>query len=102
MRDPRLDKLADVIVRYSTRVKPGDLVSIVSDPLAMPLIEAVYHAVLKAGGNPYWFVRAESPTEIMLSHGSEEQLKLLNPTSPLHVEKIDVPIGFWAANNTQS
>jgi hypothetical protein len=28
MRDPRLDKLADVLVNYSTKFKPGDLVAI--------------------------------------------------------------------------
>ena len=40
MRDQRLDKLADVLVRYSTKVKKGDLVAIAGDPVAMPLIEA--------------------------------------------------------------
>ena len=32
MRDQRLDKLADILVRYSTRVKKGDLVEIGADP----------------------------------------------------------------------
>jgi aminopeptidase len=101
MRDPRLEKLADVIVRYSTRVKPGDLVSIVSEPDAMPLIEAVYERVLKAGGNPYWWPRSESLDHLRLSQGSEEQLKYLNPVAVAQVEKIDVHIGFWAEQNTK-
>ena len=54
MRDQRLDKLADVLVRYSTSVKPGDLVCITGDPVAMPAVEAVFEAVLRAGGNPCW------------------------------------------------
>ena len=39
MRDPRLDKLADVIVGYSTGVRKGDLVAIRADPVAMPLVD---------------------------------------------------------------
>ncbi len=70
MRDSRLEKLADVIVRYSTRVKPGDLVSIVSEPDALPLIEAVYERVLKAGGHPYWWPRSESLDHLRLSQGA--------------------------------
>lgn len=101
MRDSRLDKLADVIVRYSTRVKPGDLVSIVSEPDAMPLIEAVYEHVLKAGGHPYWWPRSESLDYLRLSMGSDEQLKFLNPVAVAQVEKIDVHIGFWAEQNTK-
>src|SRR5437773_137167 len=50
VRDPRLDKLADVLVRYSVGVKPGDLVAIVSEAVAMPLIEATAEAVIRAGG----------------------------------------------------
>lgn len=101
MRDQRLDKLADVIVRYSTRIKPGDLVSIVSEPDAMPLIEAVYERVIAAGGHPYWWPRSESLDYIRLSKASDEQLKYVNPVALTQVEKIDVHIGFWADQNTK-
>lgn len=101
MRDSRLDKLADVIVRYSTRVKPGDLVAIISEPDAMPLIAATYEAVIRAGGHPYWWPRSETLDEIRLSYGSDEQLKYLNPVAVEQGEKIDVHIGFWADQNTK-
>lgn len=101
MRDPRLDKLADVIVRYSTRIKPGDLVAIVSEAVAMPLIEATTEAVLRAGGHPFWSPRSESLTEIMLTHGSEEQLRYVSPVERHRMESIDVQISFWAQVNTR-
>ena len=59
MRDQRLDKLADVLVKYSTEVRPGDEVAIISDPVAMPLVEATFEAVLRAGGHPYFLPRPE-------------------------------------------
>ena len=75
MRDQRLDKLADVLVNYSTRVKKGETVAITADPLAFPLVEACYAAVLRAGGHPFWMVRSEPLIELKLAEGSSEQIE---------------------------
>lgn len=101
MHDSRLNKLADVLVRYSTAVKPGDLVSIGSDPLGMPLVEALYEAVLRAGGHPHYLARAESLEEIYVRTASPEQLAHVSPFDLYRVEKIDVHIGLWAEANTK-
>ena len=102
MRDSRLDKLADVLVRYSTKVKKGDLVAIAGDPVAMPLIEATFEAVLRAGGHPFWAPRSESLTGLLLEHGSEEQLRYCSEIDIHRVSKIDVQIGFWSETNTKA
>ncbi|MBL4591618.1 MAG: aminopeptidase [Phycisphaerales bacterium] len=102
MNDPRLAKLADVLVNYSTKVKKGDLVAINSDPVAMPLIEAVYKAVLLAGGHPFWQPRGDSLADLFFEHATDDQLKFLNPISMHTVETVDVRIGFWADVNTKS
>ena len=102
MRDQRLDKLADVIVRYSTKVKKGDLVAIAADPVSMPMIEATYEAVLKAGGHPFWSMRNSTFADLLFEHGTEEQLKFLNPIDMYLTETIDVNIGLWADVNTKS
>lgn len=101
MRDPRLDKLANVLVRYSTKIKPGDTVSIVAEPASMPLIEAVFEAVLAAGGHPSWSPRSEALQELMLRHGSDEQLAFLSPVEESRLKTVDVQIGFWAEQNTK-
>jgi aminopeptidase len=101
MTDPRHTKLANVLVNYSTNVQPGDLVGIAAEPTAMPLIEAVAAAVLKAGGNPIWFPRSEQLTEVLLTHGTDEQLKYLAPTHLDYIEKINVQISFWCQLNTR-
>ena len=44
MTDPRLKKLADVLVNYSVKVKPGDWVYLTSSVTAMPLLEEVYRS----------------------------------------------------------
>ncbi|MFG0314789.1 MAG: aminopeptidase, partial [Phycisphaerales bacterium] len=102
MRDQRLDKLADILVRYSTRVKKGDLVEIGADPVAMPLVEAVYEAVLKAGGHPFWKLKSSSLADILYEHASDEQLDYLSPIDRFTNETIDVSIGLWVDNNTKA
>ncbi len=101
MHDQRLDKLADVLVRYSTRVKKGDVVCIAGEAAALPLIERIYLAVLNAGGHPFWAPRSETLHELLLSHGSEEQIGFLHPTELHRVQTIDVQIGLWTEINTK-
>lgn len=101
MRDPRLDKLADVLVCYSTKVKRGDIVCIAAEPVSMPLVEATYEAVIRAGGHPFWLPKSESLQEILLRDGSDEQLEHVSPIEMHRVRTIDVHIGFWAEQNTK-
>lgn len=101
MRDARLDKLADVLVRYSTRVKKGDVVAVRSPAVAMPLVEAVFEAVLRAGGHPFWVAQSESLSEIVLKHGSDEQASHVPSTEMHRVEAMDVQIALWAEENTR-
>ncbi|MCA9280100.1 MAG: aminopeptidase [Phycisphaeraceae bacterium] len=101
MHDPRLDKLADVLVGYATKVKPGQIVNIVSDPVAMPLIQATYKRVLESGAHPVWSPRAQDLDELMVAHGNTDQLGFVSPLDMHRIETVDVVISFWAENNTR-
>ncbi len=102
MRDPRLEKLADILVNYSTAVKPGDLVRIASSPLGSPLVTEIFRAVISAGGHPYVNMAPDECNEIKLTDGAEDQLLFENPVTQFEVEKIDVSIGVWGSENTKS
>jgi aminopeptidase len=102
MRDPRLEKLADVIVNYSVGVKPGQLVRISGPPIAHPLIVELYRKVLAAGGNPFVRCAPEELSEIFVKEAGEEQLKFVNPLGVFEYEKIDCSIGIWAEENTKA
>lgn len=102
MRDPRLDKLAQVLVHYSIGVKPGQIVRINGDQVGTPLLEAIYEAVLKAGGHPLLRCGIEACQDIFLQTASEEQLKFVNPIAMAEIEQIDASIGLWADVNTKS
>ncbi|MGC3969378.1 MAG: aminopeptidase [Pirellulales bacterium] len=102
MNDPRYDRLADVLVNYSTSVKPGDLVRLSGPVVGRPLLAALYRAVIKAGGNPFLSISIDECTETKLLEGSDEQLKFANPIDLQVVEAIDVAISLWGEDNTKS
>lgn len=52
MKDPRIEQLADILVKYSTVIRPGETVLIASTELGQPLVEEVYRKVLSLGGFP--------------------------------------------------
>ncbi|MFG0330418.1 MAG: aminopeptidase [Phycisphaerales bacterium] len=102
MRDPRLDKLASVLVNFSTRIKEGELVCIRADPISMPLIEATYEAILAAGAHPVYSARSDALSEIMLEQANDAQLEFVSPIESYQTEQVDVLIAFWADTNTKS
>jgi aminopeptidase len=102
MIDPRLRKLAEILVRYSTRVKPGDWVHIDSSPLALPLVRETMALVLEAGGNPTVSLTQGILDDVLFAHAAEEQLKWVSPLELLTIQKADVLIGIRASENTRA
>ena len=101
MCDPRLNKLAEVLVQYSVGVKKGDLVAISADPHSMPAVEAVFEAVLREGGHPSFRPRSESLQELTLRLGSDEQIQHVCPFETYHFNNCDVLIVLRQPINTR-
>ena len=99
---PVLDKLAQVLVGYSTEVKAEQLVTICAAPLAEPLVVALYREVLRAGAHPIVFMAPEACAEELCRLGSEWQLGFVSPIERLEAESADVAIHILATSNTQS
>ncbi len=102
MHDQRLDRLAEILVGYSARVKKGDLVRIQGDVVGLPLIEAIYERVLIAGGHPFVTAASDAMSEAFYRVATPEQLAYLSPISRYIVDTIDVSIGLWGESNTKS
>lgn len=104
--DPRLDKLAQVLVNYSVEVRPGDLVAIrLEDPISEPLAVAVQKYALQAGGYPTFLMHPSQAAETFFEYASDDQLDGAYPfrNEPLYryvVEKFDVLITLTGNTNT--
>jgi len=101
--DSRIQKMADVLVNYSTSVKPGDRVLFRgTSPLAQPLMKALYEEALKAGGLPFNYVHMSDEDEIALRTASISQLETVNPMLKLMYDTADVIIRIEAEENVQA
>ncbi len=102
MADPRIEKLASVLVDYSVAVQPGDKVAIQGESGAAPMLKAVYAKVLQAGGHPLLLTALEGTNELLYQYASDEQLKHV-PEPIKHVlETYDANISIRSEVNTKA
>lgn len=99
--DIRVQNLAKVIVNYSLGIKPGQLFKIKGEPVAAPLIKAVYEEALKIGAHVFTDVRLIDLDELFFKKGNDDQLTYISPIREFEFEKIDAYLGIWASTNTK-
>jgi aminopeptidase len=102
MLDIRLQRLADVLVNYSTCVQPGEWVGILGDVVALPALRAVYEGVMRAGGNPSVIFGDEYMTRTFLREANDNQINWLDPSQTLYYEQGDVYIRIGGGSNTRA
>lgn len=102
MRDPRLTKLADVLVNYSLAVKAGQMIRLSSPEPGIPLLLELYREVLKAGAHPLVRVSLAEAADIFAREANDEQLVFTPTLASQELEAIDGHIALWAETNTRS
>lgn len=101
MHDPRLARLADVLVNYSVAVKKGELVRIYGPVVSEPLLVEVFKAVLRAGGHPYVQLHSDACAEAFVKLAGDHQLDYRSPVAQREIETIDCMISAWGGENTR-
>ncbi len=99
--DPRVTKLAKLLIHYSLRLKKGDLLKIQGEIVALPLIRAAYEEAVKVGAYPYTQIILPDTDESLLKHATPEQLGFVSPLARHEVEKIDALLAIWGSSNTR-
>jgi len=102
MTDPRIEKLARVLVDYSLRVQPGQLVVIGGTPLAEPLIRSVFRLVLERGAHPAVQVSLPGLSEVFFRTASDQQLNYITPDERLGPEQADALLRILSESNTRA
>ena len=100
--DPRIVKMAQVLVGYSLGVQKGWLVTVSATPSALPLVQAVCREVIMAGAHPFVLLEAPGVREILLQHGNDDQLTKVDPYQMLMVEQSDAILRIKGEDNTRS
>jgi aminopeptidase len=102
MTDPRVAKLADLLVNYSLELKPGQLVRIDGGTVAAPLVRELYRSALRVGANPRTRVEVEGVDVIAVNESTEEQLTFVAEVERFDIEHVDAVITIWGDRNTRS
>jgi aminopeptidase len=102
MSDPRVAKLAELLVGYSLELQPGQLVRIDAATVAAPLVTEAYRYALRAGANPRTRIEVEGLDVVSLAESSDEQLVFVADVDRYEVERLDAVLTIWAEQNTRA
>lgn len=102
MRDPRIEKLAELITGYSLGLREGQVYRIDGEEVAIPLAVALYRAALRRGAQPYTRIVPSGLDEIELQDASEEQLTHIPELERLASDRLDAWTSLWGTINTRS
>jgi aminopeptidase len=100
--DPRVERLASVLVDYSVGVGEGEQITIEAPSIAAPLVREVYRRILAAGAHPLPRIGIEGMLENLMQEGSDTQLDWVNPARRDDIEEVDGRVVIMAPTNTRS
>lgn len=101
MADPRVEKLAELLVDYSIGVKTGQRILIHGERGAEPLITAIYNKCLERDAYPFPWLYISSYYEGLFKYGNPEKYdEFLSPLRQM-VETYDVRIRILGEENTK-
>src|SRR3989475_7456399 len=92
MLDPRIEKLASVLVHYSLQIRRNDLFRIAGPSLATPLIRAAYTEALAAGAHPYVRGSLEGLGEIFYRKAADEQVRVVSELDRAGIQQVDATV----------
>ena len=101
MTDARVEKMADILVDYSTGITRDDMVAIAGPFVAEPLMLALYQRCLERGAHP--FIRATLPRAepVFYRFAQEHQLEYVWETDRWFTENLTASFKVIAETNTR-
>jgi aminopeptidase len=99
MHDPRFDKLANVLVEYSTRLKRNETVLIETFDVPDEMIVALLRAARKAGAIPFAQIQHARVNRELALNATERQLNLMAIHELARMKKMDAYIAIRGSNN---
>jgi aminopeptidase len=99
--DPRVQRLAQVVCRYSLAAQPSELMLIDAPAVAEPLVLELVKEALDLGVHPRVRIDPHGAQLAYLSEAGDEQLRTLLPSALPEMEAIDLRVAIHASANTR-
>ncbi|MGE5672456.1 MAG: aminopeptidase [Mycobacterium leprae] len=97
--DPRIRKLAGILIRYSTRLQPGEKILIDAYGLEVPMIRALVEEAYAAGGLPFVSLKNQQVQRAILMGAKPEQLEMMARYEADRMKEMDAYIGLRSGEN---
>jgi len=94
MIDPRMTKLADVLIGYATAVKPGEKILIEAIDIPHEMTCELIRVARAAGADPLVTLKSNAVNRQLMQHASETQMDLIAEAEALRMSKVDAYIGM--------
>lgn len=103
MLDPRMKKLADVLVKYSCRVQPGERVQIDAFDIPDEMCSVLIKTVVEAGGLPFIENLHPRVRRTLMMNCTPEQMQIMRERDLEHMKKMQCYIAVRGGyNNTEN
>ncbi len=99
MIDPRMTKLADVLINYSTAVKPGEKILIEAIDVPHDITCELVRVAKQAGALPLVTLKSNEVLRTLLTCSTEEQLKLIADVEGHRMKEVQAYIGLRGSHN---
>lgn len=99
--DPRVQKLAQVLINYSLDLKPGEELAVSTNSLADELNLAVYQAALEGGAHVFFQYSNPGMSNLFYKYASEDQLDHISEIERIIRGKYGAILHIEAESNTR-
>lgn len=99
MKDPRIEKLAEMLINYSVDLQPGENILIETTGKADDLTKELIKATYKAGGVPFVTLKSNEMNRVLLESCTVEQMDKTASYEIARMKDMKAYIGIRAALN---
>lgn len=99
MKDPRIDKLAEVLVQHSTRLKKGENVLIEVFDVPETVAVALIRQAVAVGAVPFVTVKQNSILRELYTRAGDHGLRIAGELEARRMEQMDAYIAIRGSNN---
>jgi len=99
MLDPRMTKLANLLINYSTAIRPGEKVLIEAIDIPVEFTCELVRAARAVGADPLVTLKSNRVARSLLQNSSKEQMDLIAEVEALRMSKVDAYIGVRGSAN---
>jgi aminopeptidase len=99
MKDPRFDKLADVIIGHSTKLQKGEKILIEAIDIPEEMVVALIRKVKSVGGAPFVTIKQNKITRELYSAVSEDAMKIAGELEAERMKQMDAYVALRGSHN---